>query len=336
MAGFDGDLRSAALRYFQYFRIDWRDAELPFELLRHPLTLRLFCEVTNPTREKVIPLEKGPSSLSALFGRYLEKAYERIASLAPRTRRYYEHDVRNAVDEIGRLLWERRARVVPRSVLRARLSDEGSWDESLVRALEQEGVLLAQPGESPGDPLEAVMYDALAGHVVASHVVGSKGRDHLRDWVNSTDVVTALSSSEPSLLHPLAGDIFASLVAAVPRVAGREQLWQLAPDVLRLAALREAAELEGADLDAKTVQELEALVVNRSEGVRDILGRLARTRGIVGHPLNAQFLDRVLRDMTVAQRDRMDRVDPMERGPHPQGTRGVGGELAAGSLPGPG
>ncbi|MBI5068377.1 MAG: hypothetical protein HZB56_09045 [Deltaproteobacteria bacterium] len=303
MTGFDEDLRDAAVRYFTYFRIDWRDAELPFELLRHPLTLRLFCEVTNPRRDKPVSIDKGPGSLAALFDRYLEIAAGQIASLAPASHRYYDHDARNAVDEIGKELWRRRGRSIPRSALRVMLGEQGrSWQESIVRALEHEGVLLAVPGDAPGDPHEAVVYDALAGHMIASHVIGARGSDHLEEWLNASEVVTALSAPHDGR-HPLAADIVTSLVALVPRRGGHKQAWQIAPAPLRLTALRQAAELEGAYLDAATVRELADLITTHRDGVPDILDRLVRTRGLIGHPLNAEFLDGALRAMPVAQRD---------------------------------
>jgi hypothetical protein len=81
--GFDHDTIEAIRRYFRYYRINPADAELPLDLLSHPLTLRLFCEVTNPKRERVVGIEAMPGSLTALFDRYLEQVAQRIAELAP-------------------------------------------------------------------------------------------------------------------------------------------------------------------------------------------------------------------------------------------------------------
>ena len=131
--GFDGDTVDAIKRYFSYYKIDDTDADLPWELLSHPLTLRLFCEVTNPTRDHVVGIEAMPGSLTALFDRYLKHAAERIAELAPRSHRYYEQDVSSALHEIGTALWEAKTRTLEAGQLRSRLKDEArGWNESIV------------------------------------------------------------------------------------------------------------------------------------------------------------------------------------------------------------
>jgi hypothetical protein len=98
-------------------------------------------------------------------------------------------------------------------------------------------------------------------------------------------------------------DVFRALVGLVPRQLHRQQLWLLLDDPLRTAALREAANLEGAYLDAQTVEELATLVAKPADGSRNLLDRLWHTRGAPDHPLNAEFLDTVLRPMAMADRD---------------------------------
>jgi hypothetical protein len=76
------------------------------------LTLRLFCEVTNPKREKVVGIDAMPGSLTALFDRYLDQVGERIAELA-----LPEHSATTrmmsgrAMTTIANMLWGSCARV---------------------------------------------------------------------------------------------------------------------------------------------------------------------------------------------------------------------------------
>ncbi len=105
--GFGHDTGEAARRYFAHYRINATDADLPWGLLEHPLTLRLFCEVTNSDRRHEVGVEAMPSSLTDLFDRYLDQAAERIAELAPRRNRYYKADVRRALVVIGAALHPR-------------------------------------------------------------------------------------------------------------------------------------------------------------------------------------------------------------------------------------
>jgi hypothetical protein len=300
---FAGDTMEAIRRYFRYYRISPGDADLPIELLSHPLTLRLFCEVTNPARDREVGIEKMPGSLTALFGRYLDQAALRIAELAPRTHLYYEQDVRIALDVIGNALWEQRARDIDERELRRSLGDETRpWNESIIRALEQEGVILRMPGDTPGATRVMAVYDAMAGHLVGSAILSKRGRDGLLPWLKDPATMVALTGSSDNL-HPLATDIFHALVGLVPRRLNGQQLWPLLDEPLRAAALRKAAQLEGAYLDAATITALARLVAEPPTSSSDLFVRLYRTRGAPMHPLNANFLDSVLRSMGIAERD---------------------------------
>jgi hypothetical protein len=318
MSEFGGDTTEAIRRYFQYYKINSGDVELPL-LLSHPLTLRLFCEVTDPKREKEVGIEAMPGSLTAIFESYLGKAAERIAELAPLSRRYYELDVQRAFDEIGTSLWDRRARTVSERDLRKTLGDETRpWNESIVRALEQEGVILRLPGIAPGDIDVMAVYDAMGGHLAAKAILMRHGGNAFEQWLKNPTTLAALSEPpsgrfrptvqprtlEPSPIelspaHPLATDIFRALVGLVPRHLNRQQLWPLLDEPLRTLALLRASRLEGAYLDNATVQALFMLASESSK----LFPRLHQTRGAVAHPLNANFLDSVLRPMKVAQRD---------------------------------
>jgi len=103
-------------------------------------------------------------------------------------------------------------------------------------------------------------------------------------------------------LHPLANDIFQALVGLVPRRHYRQQLWPLLDEPLRTVALTAAADLEGAYLDAETVNGL-ATMITKSPSVGGIFARLYETRSGQAHPLDASFLQGVLAKMGVAERD---------------------------------
>lgn len=301
--GFDHDTLNAARRYFRYYLIDPADAELPWELLRHPLTLRMFCEVTNPERKQIVGVEAMPGSLTGLFDRYLEQVAERITELASPAHRYYESDVRTALNQVGLALWQENARSLDIDALRHRLGDEGlSWDQSIVRALEHDGVLLREPSDRPSAGRVAIMYDALAGHMVADALLDEFGGRGFEDWLLDADTAAALTGDLASR-HTLATDISRALVGLLPRRMHRRQLWPLLRAPQRSEALYDAAWLEAAYLDRETVSKLSALVTAPPFGQHDLLDRLVATRAARAHPLDAEFLDAVLRPMQVADRD---------------------------------
>ncbi|MGJ5068871.1 NACHT domain-containing protein [Bradyrhizobium oligotrophicum] len=338
--GFDDDLSAAVRAYFAYYKIDAADAELPVELLNHPLTLRIFCEVTNPDRKHRADVTAIPGSLAVLFERYLEQVANRISELSPTTCRLFPADVAAALNKIGQNLWTEHRRDIGMNELRQLLGDEGrQWDHSLVAALEHEGVLFREPGDQPGPGNMSVVFDALAGHVIADALLAEFSGEKFDAWLASSPTLAALRTGpdEESILerlgtrianilpnksalrvqaavrrfsqsrrreyHPLATDIFRSLVGLTPRRMNRKQLWPLLKGQPRANALTEAAFLDNAHLDQETVSELVNLVRQPSLRHRDLLFRLFATRAAQAHPLNSDFLDRVLRPMSLPDRD---------------------------------
>jgi hypothetical protein len=315
---FADDTTQAIQRYFRYFLINPGDAALPIGLLRHPLTLRLFCEVTNPERKHQVGIEAMPRSLTALFERYLTLATERIAELAPRNHRYYEHDVRTVLDHIGMELWEKKTRELPEQELRVAIGDAPRpWNESMVHMLEQEGVILLMPGQSAGQRTIVPVYDLLGGYLIANAILTKHGHSSFEQWLKAPATVVALDGSVAEC-HPLAYDVFRALNGLVPRRLHRQQFWQMLEGTLRTAALRLCPLLEATYIDAATVAAIAEDI--RLSGSTRMFAQLRGTRSAPGHPLNADFLDSVLRSMPVADRDlswtewlRNDYAEPWRR-----------------------
>ena len=298
--GFRDDLDGALDKYFEYYLIDPSDAELPMRLLDHPLTLKLFCQVVNPSRERVVGVEALPGSLTGLFDRFLKQSRDRISELSPRTHRYGSEDVRWALQQVGLDLWDGRSRNVSVSALRHKLGDAGRpWTVSIVHALEQEGILTR--GRDGLDQVSAA-YDALAGHVIADALLSTKNRGELESWLADSTTKAALFG-DPSERHPLASDVIRSLVGLFPRRHYGLHLWSHLDEPERTTALVATVELEGQYLEQKTVDWLAALISQLPTTSPYIFERLWQTRGSVAHPLNSDFLERVVRPMPVSERD---------------------------------
>ncbi len=299
---FGADALEAIRRYFRHYRINTTDFEFPIEFLTHPLTLFLFCEVANSKRDKDVGVENMPGSLTALFERYLVQVSERIAQLAPRTRRYFQHDIAAALYEVGAALWAEKDRTLDFDALRKRLNDDTRpWDQSIVRALEQEGVLLRDPGNSQSGQRVTAASDALGGYLCANAILADQGGLAFEGWAKSASTQAALEQTGPDR-HPLGDDILSGLIGLFPRRKPRQQLWMFFDSELRTRALYGAAYLEGAYLDGATVHEIRSLLVE-GPGATWLFGRLKQTRGTEGYPLNSQFLDSVLSSMSIAERD---------------------------------
>ena len=303
VASFEEDTSQAVQRYFAYFKINATDADIPYELLRHPLTLRLFCEVANQSRENEVGVEALPLSLTGLFERYLDQVAERVASLASARMPYEQQDVRKALDEIGWTFWEEKSRSLEVNRLRARLNDAGRlWSQSIVNALEQDGILFRDLGKEDHQPHISGAYDMLAGHLIAKAILGRLGSVGFEAWIKESTTIESLVGRNGQA-HPLAEDIFDGFVGLIPRKFYRGQLWQLLKEPLRSYALDEAANLEAPYLDTDTIKEIHSRGSQSTKTFQHLLVRLWQTRGIVNHGLNVDFLDSILRPMKVAERD---------------------------------
>lgn len=296
--GFDANLDVAIGRYFEYYKIvDADDALLPRELLSHPLALRIFCDVANPDRAEAISAAGLPSSLTGIFDVLLERTAERICALNTAFRR---RDVTDAVLALGAELWSTRARVIGQARAQELLGDVPGrrWNDSLLQALEAEGILIRHR-DRPGVASVGFAYDLLGGHVVAASLIAEHGAGVARLFQDPA--VVELFTSPPQDRHPLASDVLYGLAGAMPS-AGAGQLWTVVPEKLRLPALSLAAGLDAASLNTATVDAL-AAAVDELRGRWDLFNRLYDCRGVVDHPLNSGFLDRLIRPRAVADRD---------------------------------
>ena len=303
-SGFGGNTMEAIQRYFRHFKINPEDADLPVELLSHPLTLRIFCEATNRERKREVSIEAIPSSLASLFEKYVEHAVKRIAELSPRDHRYFPGDVKRAIDLIGTAFWKDRSRELPtRSLMTAIGDDARPWNKSMLHMLEQEGLILLVPGDNPHEKNMIPVYDALGGFLIANSVVTKHGPDALQVWLNTQTTQDSFNGDQ-SVVNPLALDIFRALVGLVPHRHPGKQLWQIIDGSLKNSALHMAAALEARFLDAATVNALSEYIRSGVKGSKGLFLHLFHMRGGGDHPLNANFLDANLRLMSVGDRDR--------------------------------
>lgn len=298
--GFGGDVNDAIEKYFNYFKINPGDSEIPVEFLGHPLTLRIFCEVTNPKHESEVKIDYFPASLSPLFESYVANACERISQMTNLSHPYSRTEVESAVYKLGLELWKSKQREISEASYRIAVSDIARrWDSSIVNLLAQEGIIFRNPGIEHDEYVINPVYDPLGGYIVANSLLLKHASDRTFEWLKSQEVIASFLGEDS---HELASDIFRSLVTLAPRRV-HNQLWKEAPDPLRNAAISFTTELDVEYLDGDTVAALLALLSENPEERTHLFSRLQGTRGALNHPLNAEFLDSALRAMTVSQRD---------------------------------
>ncbi|WP_429564722.1 hypothetical protein [Paraburkholderia sp. MM6662-R1] len=290
---------TALADYFAFYKIDATDADLPLEQLEHPLTLRIFCEVANPARQHTVGVEALPNSLTTLFSRYFDAAATRIADASPGSKRIYREDVREALVLVGELLWNGNGRDADFKELRAGLRERGDWDVSVVRSLESEGILMRVESQE-GRQRIAVVYDLMAGQLIAEHLLES---ENIEAWLGDPANAARLDPNDKEGRHTLAHDTLRALVDLFPLRAHRRQLWQVVPQRLVLYSLYLSSFADPAHINRETVNEFAAQASARIGFAKALFSRLRSTRAALAHPLDAHFLDELLRKMPASRRD---------------------------------
>lgn len=307
LTGFRYDPLEAIRIYFKHYKIEALEADLPLDQLSSPLFLRLFCEATNPGRTKIVGPEHIPRSPTAVFESYRSGVVSRAAEAL----NIVAQDVEAALERVALALWDHNARFFDFDELRRIVGDDlrGNWRNSLARVLEEEGILSRDtpPGlwaldlaQQSVNQVSAILYDALAGFMIADALLAQQGHGSIRSWLSEN--WRRLDNTQEGH-HPLADDIVSGMAGLLPRRFFC-QLWECVPSPVRERALLEVTNLEASRIDEKTLAELSTLCGHRPiAGSQYLFYRLWWKRSLPKHPLNSHFLEKILRPMLVAQRD---------------------------------
>ena len=298
----DVEIQAAARRYFAHYKIDPGEARVPLSLFSELLFLRIYCEATNPQRDHWVGAEALPQSLVEVFERYVEQVCSTV-SKRPNHPTLPPGFVQRKLDAFALKLWDHDTRELPWD--EAKLLFDGStekWDGSLLRALEEDEILASDDKAGLTERTSVPLFDRLAGYLIASALVRKNAPAEVREHLAEPHFWARLLTGQDR--HPYAEDIRVSLVGLLPR-HNLGQLWQMAPTEARDVTLLDTLALESPQLDEATLEALVDVVPRARDSFRtghpfDALWRL---RDVVGHKLNARFLDRVLRAMPITERD---------------------------------
>lgn len=290
--------------YFDHYQIDPGGAWLPRGLFRNPLFLRIYCETANPRRDRPVGVETLPTSLVGLFERYRDVVAERLAE-DPSRIHIPADQIKRRLASLATEMWTRGLRRIASDEARQLLdAGESNWDESLFRRLEEDGVLFREDVVGSDDTAVGVLFDRFAGYLIADALLGRMAYNDVSEQL-ADGAFWDLLFGDTS--RPLGDDVAVALVGLLPRRFGGHHLWKLAPTTYRVPALVQELDLESDLLDDDTCDELKSMVVGwpppRYSG-RHPFDRLWETRASPAHRLNADFLDSVLRRLSMPERDR--------------------------------
>ena len=293
--GFGDNPIEAIHSYFEYYKIDALDADIPIELLTHPLTLRLYCEAANSERRIVVGVEALPRSQVAIFEKYFKNAIDRIVALSSSNQRLYHEDIEDALLNIAEVLWKENRRTLEFRQARRIANDIVDWGSSLIKSLESEGVLLRYRSQSGSQEI-GFTYDLMAGFKIAEYLL----KGDFNSWIMQN--INKIQYNQPHS-NTLAYDIFNSLVGLYPKFNSRKQFWQLLDGDYREQALLKTTQEQAALINRETIDQFQTYLLSSEQFTSKAFAKLKTTRSAYAHPFDANFLDKSLRNMGNTNRD---------------------------------
>ncbi|MEH0416696.1 hypothetical protein [Streptomyces sp. B21-083] len=289
--------------YFDHYLINPADAWLPVDTFHNPLFVRMYCEAANHDRLVPVGAEALPQSLIGVFELYRDGVTERLA-LDPARISVPADQIKRRLATMARHLWTHNVRRLPFDEARRILdADQPNWDESLLRRLVEEGVIFREEIRDSDDTECGFVFDRLAGYLIADAILVRMPYADVNEQLAETTLWQSLVGNDA---HPLGEDTLIALISLLPRRFTGHHLWRVAPDEHRSTALAQELTTESGFLDDETVEALaSALVTARPSNRkgRPAFDRLWEIRRSAAHRLNATFLDQVLRQLPLSQRD---------------------------------
>lgn len=295
--------------YFSHYLIKPGDAWLPKGIFGNPLFIRMYCEAANHARKEPVGVEALPTSLIGVFERYRDVVIRRLDD-DPARERVPADQIKRRLRAFALEIWTRGVRRLPSDNAKEILDGgQTNWDESLFRRLEEEGVLFREEVDGSDDTEAGILFDRFAGYLIADALLARIPYAEVEEHLAGTTFWNTMLGENR---HPLGEDIAVGLTGLVPRRFVRFHLWRFAPDDYRPWTLAQELDSESAFLDDDTVDELATLFVTwhwkapgpLSLGYRHPFDRLWEVRSSPAHRLNGVFLDRVLRMLSLPERDR--------------------------------
>lgn len=301
---FDVDSTELAIKkYFEYYRINCDLTSSPNEQFSDPFLLRIFCETYNPERRVEVNLYAGELTLLEVFEKYL---LQRNKAICSKLGRYPNHPiVQDALSRIARELWKRKSRTILLSeaveLIDSKKLSELDWPHSLTCLLLENGLLINRDFIK-GQDCVFFAYNLMGGYIIAKDILNDTPPGKVEDFIKSEKFQDFLASEDYSKLHPMHEDVLRCLALLLPRHCG-QHLHELTTSEKALeCAVRVLFEMSPELID----QSSKDLLIRIFDLPRNriALFELSRNSMInVGHPLNIEFWDKLLKGLPMSQRD---------------------------------
>ena len=303
--GFEGYEYDAARMFFTNYGLEFPSSPVLHPEYGNPLYLKIICEGLSRAGETRLP--RGFHGITSAFNLYLDAVNKQLADNLDYNPR--SNLVRKALSDVARQFLDTRQRWLPREQVETlvnKLLPGREFSKSLYFGLVTSGALVEDLGQRPGNLYEEVVfigYERFADHIVT---------DFLLEDLSAGPGIEGAFAEGGRLSFLKAGlwdssrGLIAALCIQVPERFGQE-LPRVAPQLVDRMDIRELF------LESIVWRQLDAF----SDDTRDVMNQLNEPEAISeelvdtwltvstipGHPFNAEFLDRRLREHAMADRD---------------------------------
>lgn len=302
--GFADVTYDAVRSFFRHFHLELPSTPLVAPEFQNPLFLKTLCKGLEQQQERRLP--RGFHGITRTFELYLSAVNAQLAKnldindKLPLVRDALQSVARRFLD-VGRP-WLALREVM--AIVDAHLPDR-TFENSLYRGLVVEGILVEEPypqRNGPSDEYVFIAYERLADHLMAATLLEQHldPKDPLAAFAPGAPLafINGSTNAPPGLIE--------ALCIRVPEIADCE-LPDLAEGLLQNPSFRDAFRQSivwraATAVSSRTRAILHTLMQNRHE--LDLTLEVLLTVAILeSHPLNAGFLDELLRHDAMADRD---------------------------------
>ena len=306
--GFAKNEYNAAQTFFSYYGLEFPSTPILQPEFQNPLLLKTLCLGLKAKGERKLP--RGFHGITSTLELYLETVNKRLATLLD----FNPNDqlVRKALEKIAMQMVKTGDRWLPRPKAEKivnKVLPGRAFSKSLYHGLVTEGVLfeeLYETNEDSGEEVVHIAYDRFTDHIIIDSIL----RTHL-----DTDDPKAAFSEGGGLAficetggyagYGLEG-LIEALCIQIPEHTG-EELVTIVPSLLGRRDVGEAFRQSVVWRKPKAISKSTVKVLNKltktqqdSDATFDVLLTIAT---LEDHPLNAKFLDKILRRKSMPDRD---------------------------------
>lgn len=296
--GFSGYEYDATRTFFVHYGLELPSTPLLAPEFVNPLFLKTICLGLQLMGKRRLP--RGFQGITATFDLYLTAINSRLAQgFNFNPKRLF---VRQALEEFAKALPDANKRWLTlakaEEIVNALLPGR-EFDKSLYRGLVSEGVLVE---EMVGEVIVFISYDRFADHIIAKELLDR----HL----NTTNLTSSFVEDEPfSFLYDnryVAPGLLEALCIQVPERTGQE-LVSLAPKLMDHwgigDAFRQSLVWRATSAFCEETTDVLNKLIRNDHDWDDTLDVLLTVATLPEHPLNAQFLNQMLRKDSMPDRD---------------------------------